>query len=233
MLSFCEKCRNLLKHQVIDGVLVMQCHVCLHISNVKSMTVYSDDYRPLVTDQYPVHADLCLDSSLARTLKMPCPNPECPSKDGSRPPEVVLFHYNSDYTQGYICCACHSFWKQVIHGGEGDSGMKPTSADTELTTAVEVPENAVSVGPEGETLTQQENTVEGATAEGDEEQAEEGTMTQAGEAEEEQVNAVLENSAKVQPEGDAEVSQALEAQIQEEEEELSEEDEGYQKKKKI
>ena len=115
MLEFCPKCQNLMKHQSSQG-LMMQCHVCLHLEPIRTLTIYTDDYRPIITDQYPVHAELCEDKTLARTLKMTCPNQECPSNQASNKlkPEVVLFHYNSDYTQGYICCVCKSYWKQGL-----------------------------------------------------------------------------------------------------------------------
>jgi len=115
MLEFCSKCRNLLRHTAGHG-LQMQCHVCRYIEPIRTLSIYTDDYRPMITDQYPVHADICEDKTLARSLKITCPNSECPSRDPTRKvkSEVVLFHYNSDYTQGYICCICRSYWKQSV-----------------------------------------------------------------------------------------------------------------------
>jgi DNA-directed RNA polymerase subunit M/transcription elongation factor TFIIS len=131
-LQFCSLCNNLLKHQVKDG-LKMQCHVCLNLEKVKNLTVYSETYHETETQDYPVHADLVLDKTLSRTLKMNCPNGECPSKKQAISPEVVIFHINSDYTQGYICTVCRSYWSfdqkpSKTKSGIEDSGKIPAES---------------------------------------------------------------------------------------------------------
>lgn len=90
----------------------MVCHSCMYSQDVTSLTAHKEDYRQQLTFENPVHPDICLDPTLARTSRIPCPNTECPSRQKNGPiPECVMFHYNTDYAMGYICCHCYSFWK--------------------------------------------------------------------------------------------------------------------------
>ena len=116
MLEFCPKCQNLFKPTSTEDGLVMECHMCLYRRPISQPVIYSDDYRQQTTEDYPVHEDLCLDKTYPRSNKIICPNPECPSNKPDFPVErreTIMFHYNSDYAQGYLCCECKAFTKNV------------------------------------------------------------------------------------------------------------------------
>lgn len=118
MVKFCDKCSNMMGHQMIDDSddLNYVCNVC---GNVQPMTdtCMVINHNSAIVQDYPLNSNMIYDMSLPRTKQIICPNKNASGDDkctyvGDDNPEIIIFQYNPNMMRtGYMCTSCHCYWK--------------------------------------------------------------------------------------------------------------------------
>jgi DNA-directed RNA polymerase subunit M/transcription elongation factor TFIIS len=112
MVEFCPNCDNLFNHNLDeDGKLIYHCTLCGVKKNIIKHCIIINEMDTKVQD-YPVSINMMYDNTIPRTLKIPCPNPDCGYKGPSENPEIIVFQYNPTMLKsGYMCTHCKIWWK--------------------------------------------------------------------------------------------------------------------------
>ena len=115
MVKFCPKCNNLFSHEINEETSKLN-YVCLTCGNTEEVVDHCIVINELNTkiQDYPLNPNMIYDSTLLRTKKIPCPNPDCTyaKKDKDDKPEIIIFQYNPTMLKtAYMCTICQTYWK--------------------------------------------------------------------------------------------------------------------------
>ena len=115
MVKFCPECNNLFGHKIDEKTnqLIYNCMVCGKTEEIVDKCITVNELDTQVKD-YPLEPNMIHDKTYPRTQKIPCPNPQCPSKEhkDGKNPEIIIFQYNATMLKtAYMCVQCHTYWK--------------------------------------------------------------------------------------------------------------------------
>ena len=113
MVKFCPQCSNIFSHQIdeVNHKLMYICSSCGRKEDVIDHCIVINELNTKIQD-YPLNPNMIHDKTLRRTQKIPCPNPECPTKEGDISPEIIIFQHNPTMLKtAYMCTVCLTYWK--------------------------------------------------------------------------------------------------------------------------
>lgn len=115
MAKFCTTCDNLFSFTINSESqkLSYVCHSCGNSEDTVDSCIVINEMDSKTQD-YQLNAQMVHDRTMPRTLKVPCPNPDCGHKTEGKSgnPEIIMFQYNPKMLKmGYMCVVCHTYWK--------------------------------------------------------------------------------------------------------------------------
>lgn len=126
MVKFCPMCNNMFGYKINPATNKLN-YVCATCGNTEAVVNHCLTINELNTKtlDYPLNPNMIYDNTLARTKKIPCPNPECSyvksAKNSDKKedtdstddnPEIITFQYNPNALKtAYMCTACETYWK--------------------------------------------------------------------------------------------------------------------------
>jgi DNA-directed RNA polymerase subunit M/transcription elongation factor TFIIS len=109
-MQFCPNCENILYSSEIDSELYDKCIQCDYHVKAKNHIIETMHYRENRDEVCATKKNNIYAHVYSRTIHVPCPNTECPSKTENSLQEAMIIQDPKTLRVTYMCVPCGNEW---------------------------------------------------------------------------------------------------------------------------